>query len=43
MANGALDDHTPEDIVVPHDVFDIDFHPNQNVVALGMISGVVQV
>jgi hypothetical protein len=43
MANAALDDHAPEDIVCKHDVFDIDFHPSQDVLALGMITGAVQV
>ncbi|DBA01043.1 TPA: hypothetical protein N0F65_002653 [Lagenidium giganteum] len=37
-----MDDHTPEDILVNDQVYDIDFHPTQDVLALGTISGVVQ-
>lgn len=39
----ALDDHSPDDIFCSSDVFDIDFHPAADIVALGTISGVVQV
>lgn len=39
----ALDDHAPEDIACGSEVFDIDFHPTLDMVALGTISGVVQV
>ncbi|GLD97506.1 hypothetical protein PINS_up006196 [Pythium insidiosum] len=38
-----LDDHTPEDIACGSQIFDIDFHPAQDVVAVGDITGVVQV
>lgn len=40
---GALDDHTPEEILCGSDVFDIDFHPSADILAVGTISGVVQV
>ncbi len=33
----------PQNIVVDYDVFDLDFHPSQDVVALGTITGNVQV
>lgn len=39
----ALDDHSPDEIFCNSDVFDIDFHPTADIVALGTISGVVQV
>lgn len=39
----ALDDHSPDEIFCNSDVFDIDFHPAADIVALGTISGVVQV
>jgi hypothetical protein len=38
-----LDDHTPEEILSDSQVFDIDFHPLRDVVALGSITGVVEV
>uniref|UniRef100_K3WEM9 Uncharacterized protein n=1 Tax=Globisporangium ultimum (strain ATCC 200006 / CBS 805.95 / DAOM BR144) TaxID=431595 RepID=K3WEM9_GLOUD len=39
----ALDDHSPDEIFCNSEVFDIDFHPTQNIVALGTIDGIVQV
>ncbi|TYZ57351.1 hypothetical protein PybrP1_010556 [[Pythium] brassicae (nom. inval.)] len=39
----ALDDHSPDEIFCSSEVFDIDFHPAADIVALGTISGVVQV
>ncbi|KAF1318667.1 Transducin family protein wd-40 repeat family protein, partial [Globisporangium splendens] len=39
----ALDDHSPDEIFCSSEVFDIDFHPTQDIVALGTIDGVVQV
>lgn len=42
-AMAALDDHSPDEIFCDSDVFDIDFHPTADIVALGTISGVVQV
>lgn len=39
----ALDDHSPDEIFCNSEVFDIDFHPAADIVALGTISGVVQV
>lgn len=43
MATNALDDHSPDEIYCSSEVFDIDFHPVADIVALGTISGVVQV
>lgn len=43
MASGALDDHAPEDLLCESEVFDIDFHPQLDMLALGTVSGVVQV
>lgn len=39
----AQDDHAPEDIFCDDEVFDIDFHPTHDMVAVGSVSGVVQV
>ncbi len=33
----------PDNIDFPDHVFDIDFHPSNNLVAAGMINGIVQV
>ncbi|RLN96627.1 hypothetical protein BBJ28_00017124 [Nothophytophthora sp. Chile5] len=38
-----MDDHTPDEIFCDDQVFDIDFHPMMDVVALSTIAGVVQV
>ncbi|KAI9918444.1 hypothetical protein PsorP6_011507 [Peronosclerospora sorghi] len=38
-----LDDHAPDEISCPSQVFDIAFHPLTNVVALGSVDGIVQV
>jgi hypothetical protein len=40
---GDLDDHTPDEIYCDSQVFDIDFHPLADIVAVGSIDGVVQV
>ncbi|CEG35343.1 transducin family protein wd-40 repeat family protein [Plasmopara halstedii] len=40
---GDLDDHTPDEIYCDSQVFDIDFHPQTNIVAVGCIDGIVQV
>ncbi|CAI5700627.1 unnamed protein product [Peronospora effusa] len=38
-----LDDHTPDEIYCDRQVFDIDFHPLTNIVAVGCIDGIVQI
>ncbi|KAF1791537.1 WD40-repeat-containing domain [Phytophthora cactorum] len=40
---GDLDDHTPDEIYCDSQVFDIDFHPQTDIVAVGCIDGIVQV
>lgn len=38
-----LDDHTPDEIYCNDQVFDIDFHPLHDVIAVGSITGAVKV
>lgn len=40
---GDLDDHTPDEIYCDSQVFDIDFHPQADIVAVGCIDGIVKV
>lgn len=35
--------HVPDDIICKNDVFDIDFHPHQNIIGVACITGAVQV
>ena len=34
--------HVPDDIICKNDVFDIDFHPNQDIIGVACITGAVQ-
>nr|CCA14958.1 conserved hypothetical protein [Albugo laibachii Nc14] len=35
--------HVPDDIICKNDVFDIDFHPNQDIIGVACITGAVQI